>query len=169
MFVRLPPWMIPIVRTAGAVERFAWRETIVCRPRTICAETTMGSTPSHGIAPCVCRPRTMMRSVSLPAIAPAERTDRLPDSSGKTWSPNTASTFGSSSTPWSTISSPPLFSSARPSSAGWNRNTTVPARSFFIPASSSAAPMRMAVCASWPHACDTPTSRPLNCAFTVDL
>ena len=65
--------------------------------------------------------------------------------------------------------SPPLFSPPSPSSAGWKRKTTVPGRSGFIPASTSAAPMRMAVCASWPHACITPTSRPLNCAFTVDL
>ena len=34
-----------------------WRLTIVCRPSTTCAAVTIGSTPRHGIAPCVCRPR----------------------------------------------------------------------------------------------------------------
>jgi hypothetical protein len=40
----------------------------------------------------------------------------------------------------------------------------VPGRLAFIPASTSAVPMRMAMCMSWPQACITPVSRPAHSA-----
>ncbi len=60
MFVRLPPWMLPIETTAGCLTMLICRLTIVCRPITISAAvTTMGSTPDHG-----------SRAVGLAALAP---------------------------------------------------------------------------------------------------
>ena len=53
-----------------------------------------------------------------------------------------------------------------PSSAGWKMNFTLPASWSFMPASTSAAPMRIATWLSWPQACITPTSCPLYCART---
>src|SRR5690606_8795998 len=47
-----------------------------------------------------------------------------------------------------------------PSSAGWNTNSTLPANWSRTPARASATPIRIAVCASWPQACITPTVSP---------
>ena len=55
-----------------------------------------------------------------------------------------------------------------PSSAGWKINITVPGRSSFIPASTSAVAMSMAVCASCPHACMTETVLPKYSAVSWD-
>ena len=60
MFSRTPPLIMPMVTTAGSRVMSTWRLTTVCRPSTTCAAVTIGSTPSHGIAPCVCRPSTLM-------------------------------------------------------------------------------------------------------------
>ncbi|MNU08131.1 hypothetical protein D3C72_2540390 [compost metagenome] len=51
-------------------------------------------------------------------------------------------------------------STGAPSSAGWKMNFTVPGSWAFMPASTSAAPISMAVWASWPQACITGTSLP---------
>ena len=45
---------------------------------------------------------------------------------------------------------------------------TVPASSLRSPASTSATPIRIATCASWPQACITPTSAPRQCAVTFE-
>ena len=45
---------------------------------------------------------------------------------------------------------------------------TLPARLSRRAASTSATPIRIAVCASWPQACITSTSRPLYCARTFE-
>ena len=73
MFSRLPPLMAPTVTTAGSCEMSTWRLTMVCSPSTTCAAVTIGSTPSHGIAPCVWRPVTLMRKRSALAIVGPER------------------------------------------------------------------------------------------------
>jgi hypothetical protein len=64
---------------------------------------------------------------------------------------------------------PPRSPSGAPSSAGWKMNSTVPGRSFFMPTSISATPIRLATCASCPQACMTPTFLPRYSAVTVDL
>ena len=78
----------------------------------------------------------------------------------------TASGFVSLNKPSSSISLAPQLLPAdganrlEPSSAGWKMNITVPGRSSFKPASTSAVAMSMAVCASCPQACMTGTSFP---------
>ncbi len=75
-----------------------------------------------------------------------------------------------SNTPSSSINGAPPFSpSGAPSSAGWKMNSTVPGNSLRIEASAWAVPIRIAVCASWPHACITPTFSPRYSAVTADL
>ena len=69
MLPRTPPLMLPMVTTAGSCVRSIWRLTTVCRPSTTCAAVTIGSTPYHGIAPCVWRPSTVIFKVSELAIA----------------------------------------------------------------------------------------------------
>ncbi len=69
MFSRTPPLIAPTVTTTGSRVMSTWRLTIVCRPSTTCAAVTIGSTPCHGIAPCVCRPATVIRKLSALAIA----------------------------------------------------------------------------------------------------
>ena len=77
-----------------------------------------------------------------------------------------ASTLGFSITPSCTIIlAPQIFlpsgsKSAGLSSAGWKMNFTLPGSSSFMPASTSAVAIRMAVCVSWPQACITSTSLP---------
>ena len=56
MLLRIPPLMAPKDTMAGARVRSTWRLTMVCTPVMICAAVTIGSTPSHGRAPWVCRP-----------------------------------------------------------------------------------------------------------------
>ncbi len=123
----------------------------------------MGSTPAQGNAPWVCRPFTTRLKVSPAAMRPFGLKEIEPASSGvtPTCRPNIASTFGLSRTPSLTITSAPPGSPGTPSSAGWKTIFTVPARSAFIPASTSAAPRSIAMWKSWPQACMTPTSRPL--------
>ena len=85
--------------------------------------------------------------------------------------PKTASGFVSWNRPSSSISLAPQLlpvdgaNRLEPSSAGWKMNTTVPGRSSFKPASTSAVAMSMAVCASCPQACMTPTSFPPSWAL----
>jgi hypothetical protein len=164
MLLRTPALNAPTVTTTGASVRSLCRDTIVCSPWTICAPTTTGSTPAHGVAPCTWRPRTVTEKKSAAAIIPAGRYDRCPASAGvtPTCRPNAASTLGRSSTPALIMSiAPPVSPAGGPSSAGWKRNTTVPGSSARIPASTSAAPMSIATCMSWPQACITPTRWPL--------
>ena len=68
MFSRTPPLIAPMVTTAGSRFRSSVRLTMVCRPSTICADVTMGPTPSQGAAPCVCLPCTVIFSLSELAI-----------------------------------------------------------------------------------------------------
>ena len=68
MFSRTPPLMAPMVTTAGSRFRSRLRLTMVCKPSTIWADVTMGSTPSQGAAPWVCLPCTVILSLSLLAI-----------------------------------------------------------------------------------------------------
>ena len=88
-----------MVTTAGAAVRSTCRLTIVCSAVMICALTTIGSTPSHGAAPWVCLPRTVIFTVSELAISPPPRVQSVPCSSGMTCRPKIASTFGLSSAP----------------------------------------------------------------------
>ena len=99
MLPRTPPWMVAIVTTAGAAVTSIWRDVIDCSALTIWVATTTGSTPRHGYAPCVCLPCTVMLSPSAAAIAPPALYETAPASSGQTWMPNTAFTFGFSITP----------------------------------------------------------------------
>ena len=69
MFCRTPPLIMPTVTTAGSRVMSTWRLTIVCRPSTTWAAVTIGSTPYHGMAPCVCRPSTLMLNESALAMA----------------------------------------------------------------------------------------------------
>ena len=82
MFWRTPPLIMPTVTTAGSRVRSTWRLTTVCRPSTTCAAVTIGSTPNQGIAPCVCRPSTLMLNESaLAMVGPgpvAEHAERQP-------------------------------------------------------------------------------------------
>ena len=48
---RTPPWIEPIVTTAGTLVILVSRAIIVCRAITIWEVTTIGSTPAQGIAP----------------------------------------------------------------------------------------------------------------------
>ncbi len=48
-------------------------------------------------------------------------------------------------------------------------NSTVPGNSLRIDTSACAAPIRIAVCASWPHACITPTFSPRYSVVATDL
>ena len=73
MFWRTPPWNTPTVTTEGSWVMFMRRETMVCRPSTICEPTTIGSMPRHGIAAWVCTPRRKMRKRSAEAISGPER------------------------------------------------------------------------------------------------
>jgi hypothetical protein len=76
--------------------------------------------------------------------------------------PKTALGAGLASAPSLIISgAPPSSPAGGPSSAGWNRKTTVPGIWAFMEASTSAAPIRIATWASWPQACITPTVAPL--------
>lgn len=74
-----------------------------------------------------------------------------------------ASGLGSFSAPSAIIRAAPPFGSpgGAPSSAGWKTKTTVPAIWSFIPASTSAAPISMAICMSWPQAWATGTVLPM--------
>ena len=49
MLLRTPAWNWPTVTTAGARVMSTLRLTIVCSAVTICAPTTIGSTPRHGV------------------------------------------------------------------------------------------------------------------------
>lgn len=73
MLLRIPPWKLPTVTMEGARVTFTCRAAMVCSAVTTCAPTTMGSTPPHGTAPCVCRPRTTMRKLSALAMVPSGR------------------------------------------------------------------------------------------------
>ena len=68
MFSRTPPLIMPTVTTAGSRAMSMPRLTTVCSPSTTCAAVTIGSTPSHGAAPCVWRPCTVMPKRSELAI-----------------------------------------------------------------------------------------------------
>ena len=75
--------------------------------------------------------------------------------------PSSASGRKSLNTPSATISgAPPCSPGGAPSSAGWNTNITSPASSLRIGAIAVAMPSTIAVCASWPQACITPTCLP---------
>ena len=69
MLERMPPSKIATVTIAGATVMSICRLTIVCIPSTICEPMTIGSPPPHGLAPCVCRPRTVMLNEFDAAIA----------------------------------------------------------------------------------------------------
>ena len=64
---------LPTVTTAGAWAMFTVRDTIVCSAVTICAPITIGSTPPHGTAPCVCLPVISIVNSSALAINGPER------------------------------------------------------------------------------------------------
>ncbi len=82
--------------------------------------------------------------------------------------PKMASTFGLARQPSATMSlAPPSSPMGGISSAGWKTKTTVPGISARMPARTSATPMSIAVCASWPHACITPHSWSFHCAVTL--
>ena len=68
MFSRKPPWMVPMVSTAGSRVRSVWRLITVCRPSTTWADTTIGSTPAQGMAPWVWLPCTVIFRLSALAI-----------------------------------------------------------------------------------------------------
>jgi hypothetical protein len=68
MFERLPAVNLPMVTTAGAWAMFTCRETIDWNAVTICAPMTIGSTPPHGTAPCVCLPVIVTVNSSALAI-----------------------------------------------------------------------------------------------------
>ena len=119
--------------------------------------------PVHGVEPWVCFPLILMVNQSEEAIIDPLLYFILPISrSDEIWSPKTASTFGLSMTPSLIINgAPPSSSPGGPSSAGWKKNLTVPEISFFMPANTSAVPIRMEVCVSWPQACITETGVPI--------
>jgi hypothetical protein len=129
MLLRTPPCICPIVTMAGWAVMSTWRLTIVWSPSTTCDATTIGSTPAHGAAPCVCRPRSVMSSTSAAAMNGPLRHPTWPDGTfANTCRPKTAFTSGFFSTPSLTISSAPAGRSAcdAPSSAGWKMKTIVP-------------------------------------------
>ena len=68
MLLRMPPLMAPTDTTAGCAVMSIWRLTSVCRPITICAEATIGSTPPQGFDPWVCSPLTRIRKRSDAAM-----------------------------------------------------------------------------------------------------
>ena len=86
----------------------------------------------------------------------------------------TASGFVVSNKPSSSMSLAPKLSPLdgltrlEPSSAGWKINITVPGRSSFNPASTSAVAISMAVSASCPQACMTETVLPKYSAVSWD-
>ena len=68
MLKRTPAWNIATVTTAGASAMLTLRLTMVCSAFTIWAPMTIGSTPPHGTAPCVCLPRILIVNESALAI-----------------------------------------------------------------------------------------------------
>ena len=87
---------------------------MVCASATICAAATMGSTPFHGCAPWLCRPRTVKRKVSELAMAPPARSATVPPAARSHHvHASTASGVKSRNTPSFTISGAP------PSSPLW--------------------------------------------------
>jgi hypothetical protein len=123
----------------------------------------IGSTPAQGREPCVCLPRTVIvHSSALASIGPL-RVPSVPTGSAD----HTCSAMAASGTNWSNTPSCSIFAAPKisptfggPSSAGWNTNITSPPHCALVRASSSATPIRMATCASWPQACITPTGSP---------
>ncbi|MNV21528.1 hypothetical protein D3C71_1124660 [compost metagenome] len=158
----MPPLIAPNVSTAGCLDRFARRLTIVCAVPTRSAVATIGSTPFHGADPCVCRPITLIPNRSEAAINGPPRTAICPAGTlENTCSPNTASGLNSANSPSLSINAaPPSSGGGAPSSEGWKINITSPGRLACIFTSASATPSSVAVCASWPQACITPTGSP---------
>jgi hypothetical protein len=142
-----PPWMAPMVTTAGCCGETS-RATTVCRAVTTCAAPTTGSAERCGLPPCPPRPCTTIFSRSTAAMSGPSFTPIVPTgSSFQMWMPMTQST--PSSTPSAiTACAPPS-----PSSAGWNTTRTDPRGA--RPASSRAALAAIATWPSWPHACMT--------------
>ena len=68
MFCRRPPWMVPMVTTAGSRVRSIWRLTTVWMPITTWALVVIGSTPNQGMAPWVWLPRTVIFRLSALAM-----------------------------------------------------------------------------------------------------
>ena len=131
---------------------------------TMRAATATGSTPRHGAEACVPRPCTTMRRRSELAIAGPATTATSPAASSlSVWSAKIAVGPGFAKTPsFSMSGAPPSSPGGGPSSAGWNTNSTVPARRSRRPLSSSATPSRMATWASCPHACIAPSTSLAN-------
>ena len=123
------------------------------------AATRMGSRERWGWAAWLPFPLTLMLNLSEAASTGPLRVPTVPAGrEGSTWAAMARSTRGSSSTPSSTMRRPP----ARPSSAGWKMNFTLPPQpsshcGFW--ASRRAAPRSIAVWASWPQACILPAAR----------
>jgi len=97
------------------------------------------------------RTRRALRWLRILAIVPPARYLIWPTLPAvpMTCSPKTASGFGFSKAPSFNIrAAPPSSPVGAPSSAGWKINFTVPGIWSFIPASTSATPMRIAICVS---------------------
>ena len=150
-----------MVNTVGVLETLIWREVIWLKAVTMSAVSDDMSMPCHGIEPCACLPFRWISKRSEAAIIGPGRQTSMPTGPGNACRPKIASTFGLVSTPSLTISgAPPSSPGGGPSSAGWKMKTTVPSIWSFMPARTSAVPIRIATWLSWPQACITGTVWP---------
>src|SRR6185312_3730502 len=169
MTLRLvPPLIVPTVITTGS-KMSNVRVTVVCSATIIWAAATIGSRAWCGAEPWPPSPCTVTKS---PCDADRMVPGRLENSPDGRWFENTcmpkaASTRlpAASSTPSRSITPAP----SKPSSPGWNMNTTSPLSASRCLASSRAAPTSAVVCRSCPQACIAPfvaaNSRPV-CSST---
>ncbi len=146
------------VITAG-VNTSTRRVTQVCSAGTMAQATGIGSLASCGIEAWPPLPRIVILSTSAEAMIGPPLVAITPlGIDGDWWMANAQAT---SSPPAPSAASRPSSSAMRappwPSSPGWNRNRTRPASSPRRATSSRAAPTSMAVWASCPHECMTPS------------
>jgi len=154
----VPARSTPTVTTIGSKIENS-RVTVVCSAVTSSAAAGTGSFAPCGAEPWPPLPRKVTAKLSEAAsIVPGLVANRPYGSRAeKTCMPYAASTRrpAASNTPSSTMIRPP----PKPSSPGWNMNTTSPGSSSRRACSRRAAPTSIAVCRSWPQACIAPSIR----------
>ena len=153
-FSASPELNLPTVITAASVGLIL-RATMDWMLLTNWAPATMGSLPSSGRAPCAPLPVISRSNRSADAYPSPRKIPTLPAGrSGDIWPAMTRSTRGFSKTSRSIMALAP----APRSSAGWNKNLTLPFNALCRPDSMRvlATPSMMVVLASWPQACITP-------------
>ena len=145
-----PPWMVVKDTTtgcSGSMNRLA----IVCAATTTCEATTIGSTVRCGCE--AWPPLPGDRHVEWCPTAPSSRPRARPTTPRRQGLPEVQAEHGSPRRRARPRRSSPARRPGGFSSDGWNRNTTRPASVSRRAASTRAAPIRIAMWPSWPHAC----------------